>query len=158
MKKVYVALGAALLAMSMLVVPAFAANTHGDPESTTLDACGYFVGTQTASVSHTSTSDGVTSTTEHGAWTGVLNNYVLTPVDSLGDVHGAYSETTTTDANGVVTGVETFTSNAGQISQTFTFGPGVPGGYMVSVTATRDLSFLTSDTNGQCYTGPIPRP
>ena len=133
---------------------AFASNPHNSPSSTTLDACGYFVGTQTAA--HSSTSGA--TTTEQGQWSGVNNNYVNTPVASLGDVHGSYKEVTTTDGNGNVTGTESFTSNAGKIDQTFTFGPDVPGGYSVSVTATRDLSFLTSDTNGNCYGGPFPRP
>ena len=31
-------------------------------------------------------------------------------------------------------------------------------GWHVSVRATRSLAFLTSDTNGVCYTGPFPRP
>src|SRR3954453_1283527 len=133
---------------------AFAPNPHNTSSSTTLDACGYFIGTQ--SPAHTDTS-GSTST-EKGQWSGVTNNYVFTPVASLGNVHGAYQETTTTDANGNVTGTESFTSNAGKIDQTFAYGPDVPGGFSVTVTATRDLSFLTSDTNGNCYTGPWPRP
>lgn len=133
---------------------AFASNPHNAPSGTTLDACGYFVGTQTAAHSDTTGS----TTTETGQWSGVTNNYVFTPVASLGNVHGAYKETTTTDANGNVTGTESFTSNAGKIDQTFTYGPDVVGGFSVSVTATRDLSFLTSDTNGNCYTGPFPRP
>ena len=133
---------------------AFASNPHNTPSSTTLDACGYFVGTQSAAHSDTS---GAT-TTEKGQWTGVSNNYVNTPVASLGNVHGAYEQTTATDANGNVTGSESFTSNAGKIDQTFTYGPDVPGGYSVTVTATRDLAFLTSDTNGNCYTGQFPRP
>lgn len=125
--------------------------------STTLDACGYFVGTQTPSNDSTSTGNGVTSETQHGTWTGVENDYLFTPVTSLGDVHGAYSETTQTAADGTVTGTESFTGNAGKIDQTFAYGPNVPGGYTVTVTATRDLAFLTSSTDGNCYSGPFPR-
>jgi hypothetical protein len=135
-------------------VEAFASPAHGTTSSTTLDACGYFTGEQTPANSKT---DGAT-TTERGTWTGVSNNYVNTPVASLGKVQGAFVETSTTDSNGNVTGTESFTSNAGKIDQTFTYGPDVPGGFSVSVVATRDLSFLTSDTDGQCYTGPFPRP
>jgi hypothetical protein len=126
--------------------------------STTLDACGYFVGTQVASNDSTSMSNGVTYDTQHGTWTGVENNYGFGPVASLGDVHGAFTEVTQTAADGTVTGTESFTSNAGKIDQTFTYGSAVPGTFDVSVTATRDLAFLTSDTNGNCYSGPFPRP
>jgi hypothetical protein len=155
MKKVVIsATVIAALGAGGTVDAAFASNPHSDQASTTLDACGYFIGTQTAAHSATAGS----STTEEGQWSGVLNNYSLTPVASLGDVHGAYRETTTTDANGNTTGIESFTSNAGKIEQTFTYGPGVVGGFNVTVTATRDLAFLTSDTNGGCYQGPVPRP
>jgi hypothetical protein len=157
MRKFLVSVGAAAL----LVVPAFTAGAfaspaHGTAESTTLDACGYFGGVQTAANTKT---DGAT-TTQHGTWTGVINNSDQSPVASLGKVQGAFEETTTHNFDGLgdTSGTETFTSNAGQISQTFTYGPGVIGGFNVSVTATRDLAFLTSDTNGQCYMGPVPRP
>lgn len=133
---------------------AFATPAHGDTTSTTLDACGYFVGEQTPA---TTEMDGAT-TTRSGTWTGVTNNYVNTPVASLGDVHGAFHETTTSNVAGDVTGTESFVSNAGKIDQTFTYGPDVVGGFNVTVTATRDLSFLTSSTAGNCYMGPFPRP
>lgn len=133
---------------------ASAAPADGTPTSTTLDACGYFVGVQTAA--NTKTKNGVTE--QHGTWTGVSNNYVNTPVASLGDVHGAFREATWLDGNGDTVGTEDFTSNAGKIHQSFTYGPNVVGGFSVQVTATRSLSFLTSDTNGDCYMGPFPRP
>jgi hypothetical protein len=133
---------------------ASASPARGVTSTTTLDACGYFIGTQTAANTDT---DGAT-TTQRGTWTGVTNNYFLTPVASLGDVQGAFSETTTTNSSGDVTGTESFVSNAGKIYQTFAYGPDVVGGFNVAVTATRDLSFLTSSTAGQCYSGPFPRP
>lgn len=151
-------LAAVAAAAVAAAVPAYAVNeTPGQKISspTTLDACGYFVGMQTANVTSTGT-DG--SSTEKGTWVGVDNNYVGSPVASLGTVQGSFVQTTTTDGAGTTTGTEIFRSNAGQITQTFTYGPTVPGGFVVSVTATRDLSFLTSDTNGQCYTGAFPRP
>ena len=150
---------AALVAAAVAVVaPAYGVNNspgQKNPSFTTLDACGYFYGYQTANKTTTS---GATST-EKGTWTGVSNNYVNTPVASLGKVSGSYTETTTVDAlTGDTTGTELFRSDAGQITQTFTYGPGVAGGFNVSVTATGSLSFLTSNTNGACYTGPFPRP
>jgi hypothetical protein len=151
-------LAALVVAAVAVAVPAYAVNeTPGQKltSSTTLDACGYFVGTQTANVTSTG-KDG--STTEKGTWVGVDNNYGGTPVESLGAVHGSYTETTATDEAGTTTGTEIFRSNAGQITQMFAYGTGVIGGFIVSVTATGDLSFLTSDTNGQCYTGAFPRP
>jgi hypothetical protein len=158
MKKRLMFIAALAVAAVAVAVPAYGFNgTPGQktPVSTTLDACGYFVGTQTANKTTTS---GATST-EKGTWTGVLNNYTLTPVASLGSVKGSYTETTTTDsATGTTTGTETFRSSAGQITQSFSYGPLVTGGFSVTVTATGDLSFLTSDTAGGCYTGPFPRP
>jgi hypothetical protein len=147
----------ATLALGAIAVPALATNlTPGQKisSSTTLDACGYFVGTQTAN----KTDQSGTLYGESGTWTGVSNNYVNTPVASLGAVQGSYTETTTTNSAGDTSGTETFQSNAGQIDQTFSYGPDVVGGFNVSVTATRDLSFLTSSTAGACYTGPFPRP
>src|SRR4051812_909583 len=100
---------------------------------TTLDACGFFVGTQTAN--KTDTRGAVRSS--NGTWTGVSNNYGNGPVASLGTVHGSYTESTTTNiANTITTGTETFHSNAGEINQTFSYGSGVPFGFSVSVTAT----------------------
>lgn len=149
---------AAVVGLGIVLVPtaAYASPAHGIPSSTTLDACGYFVGVQTPSFTHT---DG-TTTIQRGTWTGVTNNYVDTAVASLGKVQGAFYEITTPyGADGRDTeGTESFTSNAGQIYQSFSYGPDVPGGFSVSVTATRDLSFLTSSTNGDCYTGSFPRP
>ena len=150
-------LAALVVAAVAVAVPAYAVNNSPGQKvtsSTTLDACGYFVGTQTANKTTTS---GTTST-EKGTWTGVTNNYSLTPVASLGPVTGSYSQTTTTDTTTSVTsGTETFRSDAGQISQTFAYGGNTPGGFNVSVTATGSLSFLTSNTDGACYPG-APRP
>ncbi|MCU1490918.1 MAG: hypothetical protein JWM85_2323 [Acidimicrobiaceae bacterium] len=147
------------LGSGMLLVPSASASPdHGVASPTTLDACGYFGGEQTPAFSHTSGD----TTVQAGTWVGVSNNYGGGPVASLGSVHGAFFETTTTygPKGEDTTGTEWFTSNAGQISQTFTYGPDVTGGYSVIVTATRDLSFLTSNTNvvGGCYSGTFPRP
>jgi hypothetical protein len=136
---------------------------HGDSGYTTLDACGYFSAIQTASEGSTTTSNnGSMTVQEHGTWTGVLNDatghVTVSPVVSLGKVQGAFSETQTTTSDGVTTGTESFTSNAGKVTQTYEYGNGVPGGFVVSVTGTRDLAFLTSNTNGACYTGTFPRP
>jgi hypothetical protein len=160
-KKIYAAIAVVLTALCMMAAPAFAANDgHGDSSSTTLDACGYFVGTQTASSIHEKTIDGVLTTIEKGTWTGVDNVFGGGgPVASLGTVKGSYTEVTYTDANGTVIGTESFNSGAGKIEQTFMIGSAVPGTYSVTVTATRDLAFLTSDTTpGGCYSGPVPRP
>jgi hypothetical protein len=132
------------------------ADAGGTPTFTTLDACGYFYGYQTAVETRTDSSG---ATTQNGQWTGVWNNYFNTRVASLGEVKGSFTQTTSTDSLGNVTGTEEFRSGAGKIDQTFTYGPSVPGGFSVTVTATRDLAFLTSSTQpGQCYTGPFPRP
>jgi len=77
-------------------------------------------------------------------------------VASLGAVKGSFSETYTEDSTGNLSGTETFQSNAGSISQVYSFSTSI--GWTVSVNATRDLSFLTSNTNGDCYTGAFPRP
>jgi hypothetical protein len=144
----------ALVASAVVIaVPAYAGNDSPGQKimsTTTLDACGYFVGVQTAN----ETTNSGSTYSEKGTWTGVTNNYVNTPVASLGDVVGSYSETVVTNPDGSINGTEIFHSNAGQINQTFSF----KGTWTVSVTATRSLSFLTSDTNGACYTGPFPRP
>jgi hypothetical protein len=97
---------------------------------------------------------------ENGTWTGVSNNYDLGPVASLGSVKGSYSlseDGSYAGGAGTITdGIEVFRSNAGTISQMFAYDPGT--GWHVSVTATGSLSFLTSDTDGHCYTGAFPRP
>ncbi len=152
MKRI-VTLAGMVAAAAVMAVPALAVNdTPGQKltSSTTLDACGYFVGSQTANKTTTS---GATYT-EKGTWTGVSNNYVNTPVASSGTVTGSYSETVTTNPDGSISGTESFKSDAGQIDQIFAYN----GTWTVSVTATGDLSFLTSDTNGDCYTGAFPRP
>ena len=163
-KRLLSVLSMLLVAATLSIVPAFAANSdnHGhnnklDPATTTLDACGYFGGTQTAVESYDYTKDGITYHTEKGTWTGVTNNYNGGPVASLGTVTGSYKEDYTISPDGTITGTEQFNSGAGKIDQTFTIKPSI-GSFVVSVTATRDLSFLTSDTNGHCYIGPFPRP
>ena len=160
MKKCYVAVAVVLVALSLMSAPASAAQTSRDgigvPSSTTLDACGYFVGTQTPANIRTTTSGGATSVTERGTWVGVSNNYDNGPVNSLGAVSGGYALQKTTYADGSISGTETFTSSSGTIQQVFSFSPST--GWTVSVVATRQLSFLTSDTNGACYTGAFPRP
>jgi hypothetical protein len=145
------------LALGAIAVPALAVNeTPGQKitVSTTLDACGYFVGTQTANKTNVSG----TLNSDNGTWTGVDNNYGNGPVASLGAVTGSYTDSYNYDSGtGAITnGVETLRSDAGKITQSFAFDPST--GWHVSVTATGSLSFLTSDTNGNCYTGPFPRP
>ena len=159
--RVAVVLGVAatVVGTGLFASPALADTPTKGPavsSSTTLDACGYFVGTQTPNRSYTYVSGGITHHIETGTWTGVDNNYSHIPVASLGPVTGSYSELASTDASGNVNGVEAFQSNVGSIVQQFAFAPS--SGYSVSVKATRNLSFLTSDTHGHCYAGPFPRP
>jgi hypothetical protein len=155
MKRTIAALAASAAMIATTVGVAGASPAQGTTSKTTLDACGYFYGLQSSSTTKT----GATTTTK-GTWEGVWNNYVDTRVASLGTVQGAFSETTSTYGTNAqdTQGTESFTSNAGHIDQTFSFGPDVVGGYNVDVTATHDLSFLTSNTNGACYSGPFPRP
>jgi hypothetical protein len=154
MKRLIISMVAIVAALSMTSVALAVNQTPGQKLSslTTLDACGYFIGTQTSNKSATSGS----TYTEKGTWTGVSNNYVNTPVASLGTVTGSYSETvTTTNATpGALSGTESFKSDAGQINQTFSFDGTT---WSVTVTATGSLSFLTSSTAGACYTGTFPR-
>ena len=164
-KRIGVVLSLAVVIVALSIGPAFAANSDNnghkggkDSSTTTLDACGYFGGTQTVSETKDYVVDGVTYHSEKGTWTGILNNYSNTPVASLGTVKGSYSETYTIDANGMLTGTENFNSGAGKIDQTFSYNSITYSDFSVSVEATRDLSFLTSDTNGHCYTGTFPRP
>jgi hypothetical protein len=151
-------LAAFVVAAVAVAVPAYGLNNSPGQKitaSTTLDACGYFVGAQTANKTSASGSD----YSENGTWVGVSNNYGGGPVNSLGPVKGSYTETMTTNTDGSITsGTETFRSSAGQINQTFSYGSGVVGSFNVTVTATGDLSFLTSSTDGSCYTGTFPRP
>ena len=158
-KRLHAIVAMVLVAVSLMAAPVSANNGDhgkGTPSSTTLDACGYFVGTQTSSNSSESTADGITTSSERGTWVGVSNNYDNGPVASLGTVRGSYSEVTTTYADGSFSGMESFNSGAGKIEQTFSFSEAT--GFNVQVTATRDLAFLTSDTNGFCYAGEFPRP
>jgi hypothetical protein len=150
---------ALVLAAAALAVPAYAVNNAPGSKATsptTLDACGYFVGTQTE---NKSTQDGATYS-EKRTWTGVSNNYGNGPVASFGSVKGSYSLSEDGSYDGgagtITNGVEVFRSDAGTISQTFAYDPAT--GWHVSVTATGDLAFLTSTTDGGCYTGPFPRP
>ena len=145
-------------------VPVFAASSNGNgtiraigtPSSTTLDACGYFVGTQVSTQTHIfTTPSGMTHDNQKGTWTGVENNYSYIPVKSLGLVSGTYTENTTT-SNGMVRGTEEFHSSEGNISQQFSFTTSFTS-FNVNVQATGKLAFLTSNTNGHCYSGPVPR-
>lgn len=158
MTRLFVVAMMILAALGLLATPSVVAQGgKGTPTTTTLDACGYFVGTETASNSReTVNADGSTTVTERGTWIGVSNNYGNGPVASLGTVKGSYHKVVTENADGSLSGTESFNSGAGKIEQTFSFTPGV--GYTVSVSATRDLSFLTSDTAGSCYAGEFPRP
>jgi hypothetical protein len=157
---------ASLFISGIFVTPVFALSNNGNgvirttgtSVMTTLDACGYFFGYQTSSQTHVFTEPNKTvHDNERGVWAGVYNNNGLL-VNSLRIVIGNYVLNTSTSSNGVVTGTEEFHSAIGNIAQQFTYGPGVPGGYIVNVVATGQLSFLTSNTNGHCYTGPFPRP
>ena len=64
--------------------------------------------------------------------------------------HGSRAFDETTSTYGPIgqdtQGTESFTSNAGKIDQTFSYGPDVVGGFSGAVTVTRDLSFLTRAT------------
>ena len=147
------------IAMVSLFVGATTASASpiGVPTYTTLDACDYFFGFQTATRSYTSEEDGVTYTAEYGTWNSVFNHYpVPTPVLSVNPVVGTYYEVSSRDAaTGNIRGVERFMSPRGNITQTFARTAGT---WSVTVVATGQLSFLTSDTNGHCYTTPYPRP
>jgi hypothetical protein len=158
MKRIII-LAALAATAAVMAVPTFAVNASPGQKvtsSTTLDACGYFVGTQTANKTATSGS----TYTEKGTWTGVSNNYGGGSVTSLGPVQGSYSlsqDGSYAGGTGTITnGTEVFRSDAGMITQTYAYDPTT--GWHVSVTATGSLSFLTSDTNGNCYTGAFPRP
>lgn len=135
--------------------PALAVNDpHGQKVTvqTTLDACGYFVGTSTAN----KTTQAGDSYTDKGTWTGVENNYYYTPVSSLGTVTGSYTDSYNEDSSGNITnGSEMFRSGDGTITQSYSYS--TVTGWDVTVTATGDLSFLTSSTSGDCYSGPFPR-
>ena len=160
MKKCYVIMAVFLVALSLVSAPAIAAKQHegkGVPSPTTLDACGYFKGTQTPSTIKESTVDGVTYKTERGTWEGIINVGDGSQVGSLGAVKGSYHLETITYADGSISGTESFNSDAGKIDQVFAIGPGFSS-FDVSVVATRDLAFLTSGTDGECYAGPVPRP
>jgi len=163
MKK-FLAVPCVLLAGLLLTVsPALAQGKHGGDQSytTTLDACGYFISNATPNHSSAYTYHDVKHSSESGTFTGVINNYGFSPVASLGRVSGSYSETYTTDAAGNVSGTEVFRSKSGSIYQTFSATPEPGRVYTVEVSATGNLSFLTSDTNGHCYGvdgQPIPRP
>ena len=161
MKRLIVLAALFVAAISIAVAPATADNNSPGEKlksSTTLDACGYFVGTTTANKTTESTSGDLTTFTDKGTFTGVSNNYGGGPVTSLGSVKGSYTQTYTRNivTGAVSNGTETFRSDAGQIDQMFRFDPAT--GWHVSVTATGDLSFLTSSTDGACYTGSFPRP
>ena len=162
MKRLIISVALVVAAMTITIGPVAAVNASPGAKvtsSTTLDACGYFVGTSTANKTTTQSVLGpVTSYMDKGTWTGVSNNYGLGPVTSLGPVNGSYTDAYSRDSStGTITnGTETFRSDAGQINQAFAFDPVT--GWHVTVTATGSLSFLTSDTNGACYTGPFPRP
>jgi len=161
MKK-FLAVPFVLLAGLLLTVsPALAQGKHGGDQSyiTTLDACGYFISNATPSRSSAYTDHDVKHSSESGTFTGVINHYASSPVASLGRVSGSYSETYTTDVAGNVSGTEVFRSKSGSIYQTFSFAPAQC--YTVEVSATGNLSFLTSDTPNNCYGvdgQPIPRP
>jgi hypothetical protein len=145
----------ALALFSLFTTTASAAV--GVPVKTTLDACGYFYGYQTAGHADQDVREGVTFTKEHGTWTGVWNNFFNTPVASLGPVSGKYHDSHSVDAAGNISGVERFKSDAGNIDQVYAFTASTHT-WNVDVVATGSLSFLTTNTNGRCYKGPFPRP
>jgi ABC-type oligopeptide transport system substrate-binding subunit len=154
MKRLIILATIAVAAVAV-AVPAYAVNTspgQKDQSSTTLDACGYFIGLQTPNKTTTSG----TTYVENGTWTGVSNNYDFGPVASLGAVKGSYtlSQDGSFSSGAITNGTEIFRSNAGTITQTYAYDEAT--GWHVSVTGTRSLSFLTSDTNGHCYSGSFP--
>jgi hypothetical protein len=115
-----IVLAALVVAAVAVAVPAYAVNNspgQKSPSFTTLDACGYFYGYQTAN--KTSTSG--TTYTEKGTWTGVSNNYYYTPVASLGTVTGSYAESQDGSYSGgtgtITNGTEVLRSNAGTITR-----------------------------------------
>lgn len=152
------------LAPGMLATSAYASanNTHhvaySDVNSnTTLDACGYFHGFQTASKAYQETNkSGTTHYNEKGSWNGVFNQDGSLVIKGLGAVDGTYSENFFVKSDGDVQGVEHFNSSAGIISQQFAYS--AASGWNVNVQATGALAFLTSNTNGNCYIGTYPRP
>ncbi len=148
---VAITVGAAigLSMLSFFIATASAAPDKFVTNSTTLDACGFFSGVETPRNSRTYTNDGTTYTETKGTWSGVSNTYAG-PVASLGEVKGAYTKVTS-EENGVLTGTESFTSNAGKVEQRFSYSVPSYSNFSVSVAATKELSFLTSDTNGECY-------
>lgn len=158
MKKVFTSILLVLAALILTVSATLAKPIVGQTSSTTLDACGFFVGAATPTrVSEHTSRRGVTNIYDRGTFTGVDNNYGKGPVASLGPVTGSYVEKYVTDAAGNVSGVERFRSEAGTIDQTFAYNAAT-NTWSVSVTATGDLAFLTSDTDRHCYNDPFPRP
>lgn len=161
--KLLIPLALAIAAFALGTTAFASNNTNDGPDFqnassiTTLDACGYFIGIQTPSEADQRVTNGVTYTIESGTWTGINNNYVNTPVASLGPVSGRFHDSHSKDAAGNVAGTERFTSAAGDIDQVYAYTASTHT-WNVSVVATDRLSFLTSDTNGHCYTGPFPRP
>ena len=154
----FLAVIAVLLAGLLLTVsPTRANNKHGGQTySTTLDACGAFVGAATPTSRTERPYQGVTYSSERGTFTGVTDNDNKGPVASLRTVTGTYSETYTTGAAGNLSGTEIFWSKSGTISQTFSYDPA--SGHTVEVSAMGSLAFLTSDTIGHFHAGPVPRP
>lgn len=153
---------AGLLGATSLQSAALAHGAHTAPNSgstsTTLDACGYFGGKQTPSTNSQFTdATGTTHYSDRGTWTGVTNISTGTAVASLGSVTGDYSENYTVDAVGNLKGVEQFQSNSGAVEQNYSYDT-VTNAWTVRVSANRALTFLSSDTNGHCYTGAYPRP
>lgn len=126
------------------------------PTTTTLDACGYFTGIQTATNSRSGTNpDGTAYSSDEGTWIGVWNNGGPLVASLGGQVNGQYRESSTGSYDAqTLSGTEKFESKWGTITQVYSY----TGTWTVSVVATGDLSFLTSDTNGNCYSGPYPRP
>jgi len=149
-----------LVIVGMTVIPASAAVNSGNgtvfetgtATSTTLDACSAFSGTQTSSQSHSvTTPDGTLNYSERGTWTGLTQNWGATPLGGLPtNVSGTYTlEYRYTAASGSLTGTEEFQSSAGNIAQQYSYSAST--GWTVNVVATGSLSFLTSNTNGNCY-------
>lgn len=164
-KRFIVCAGASTVLAGALAVPAFAASNNGaggtvhgvgSTTTTTLDACGFFLGTQTQTQYHTFTKNGVLHDNERGTWTGVTN-VEGSKVASLGNVSGTYVENYTISKTGMLKGTEEFHSSVGNIAQQFSFNAATFSDFNVNVVATGELSFMTSNTNGHCYTGPSPR-
>ena len=121
----------------------------GYPAPTTMDACSAFSAMQTSSQSNTvTTKNGTLSYYERGTWDELTQNWG-TPISPLPTPAGTYTEQYSVTASGSFTGTEEFQSSVGNVAQQYSYS--ASAGWTVNVVATGSLSFLTSNTNGNCY-------